>query len=223
VPGVLDDYVFLGHALIDAWEATGEAHFYRKAEMIADEVIARFEDREGGGFFDTEAAPAEERIGALVTRRKPLQDSPTPAGNPVMAALLLRLEALNGREDYLLLAQRTLEVFTGVVEHFGLYASTYGLALERMVQRPFQVCIVGEDGTARRMEAIALARYAVNKSVIRLRTEQLNDLPPSLLMTLPNLPDVLSGETVAVLCSGTTCKPPVRTAEDLLELLNASL
>ena len=203
---------------------TGEAHFYRKAESIADEVILRLQDREGGGFFDTEAAaPGEVRLGALVTRRKPLQDSPTPAGNPAMAALLLRLEALNGREDYLLLAQRTLETFAGVVEHYGLYASTYGLALERMVQRPFQVCLVGEDGMARRMEAIALARFAVNKSVIRLRVEQLRDLPPALAATLPHVPGVQGGQTVAVLCSGGTCRPPVRTAEDLLELLNASL
>ena len=58
-----------------------------------------------------------------------MQDSPTPAGNPVAAALLLRLEALNGREDYAEKAQETLETFAGVVEHFGLYAASYGLAL----------------------------------------------------------------------------------------------
>ena len=224
VPGVLDDYVFLGHALLDAWEVTGEAPFYRTAESIADEVVVRLQDREGGGFFDTEtAAPGEVRLGALVTRRKPLQDSPTPAGNPAMVALLLRLEALNGREDYLLLAQRTLETFAGVVEQYGLYAATYGLALERMVQRPFQVCIVGEDGMARRMEAIALARFAVNKSVIRLQAGQLRDLPPTLAETLPHVPGVKGGQTVAILCSGGACHAPVWTAEDLLELLNASL
>lgn len=224
VMGVLDDYVFLGHALLDAWEVTGEAHFYRTAESIADDVLRRFQDREGGGFFDMAAAAAgEARLGALVRRRKPLQDSPTPAGNPVMAALLLRLEALNGREDLLMVAQHTLETFAGVVEHYGLYAATYGLALERMVQRPFQVCIVGEDGMARRMEAVALARFAVNKSVIRLSVEQLGDLPPLLAETLPHVPGLKLGQTLAVLCSGGACQPPVETTEDLLEQLNASL
>ena len=76
---------------------------------------------------------------------------------------------------------------------------------------------------ARRMEAIALARFAVNKSVSRLRVGQLGDLPPSLAATLPHLPGLDRGGTVAVLCSGGACRPPVTTAEDLLELLNASL
>ena len=88
--------------------------------------------RWGCGFFDTETpAAGETRLGALRARRKPLQDSPTPAGNPVAAALLLRLEALNGREDYAVKALETLETFAGVVEHFGLYAASYGLALQR--------------------------------------------------------------------------------------------
>src|ERR1035437_4650338 len=28
VAGVLDDYVFLGHAALDAWDATGEVRYY---------------------------------------------------------------------------------------------------------------------------------------------------------------------------------------------------
>ncbi len=170
VAGVLDDYVFLGNAALDAWEATGEMRYYEAAESIAEALVKRFYDPVGGGFFDTEsAANGEQRLGALVTRRKPLQDSPTPAGNPMAAALLLRLEALNGREEYAVKAQETLETFAGVVEHFGLYAASYGLALQRMVQRAVQVCVIGDDAEARRLEAVALARYAVNKSVIRFR------------------------------------------------------
>ena len=55
-------------------------------------MIARFYDSTGGGFFDTEASN-DAPLGALSARRKPLQDTPTPAGNPAAAAALLRLEA----------------------------------------------------------------------------------------------------------------------------------
>ncbi len=224
VAGVLDDYAFLGHAALDAWEATGSGEFYRIAERIAAQVLVRFEDREGGGFFDTEAAAeGERRLGALSARRKPLQDSPTPAGNPVTASLLLRLETLNGREDYLVAAQRTLEAFAGIVEHFGLYAATYGLALQRLAQRPIQICILGADTEARRMEAVAMARFAVNKSVIRLRYDQLAELPPALAETLPNLPGAESQRTMAVVCSGNTCQPPVTTVGELMALLNGAM
>src|SRR6201994_275977 len=155
VAGVLDDYVFLGHAALDAWELTGELRYHTAAEAIMESALVKFYDPVGCAFFDTEsAAEGETRLGALVTRRKPLQDSPTPAGNPVAAALLTRLEALNGSVDYAVKAQETLEAFAGVVKHFGLYASSYGLALQRLVQRAVQVCIIGDDANARRLEAV---------------------------------------------------------------------
>jgi uncharacterized protein YyaL (SSP411 family) len=222
VAGVLDDYVFLGHAALDAWEATGELRYYSAAEAIADSAVARFYDRTDCAFFDTEQPKdGERRLGALVTRRKPLQDSPTPAGNPVGAALLMRLEALNGRDDYVVKAQETMETFAGVVEHFGLYAASYGLALQRLIQRAVQVCVIGDDADARRLEAVAMARYAVNKSVVRLRREQLTALPKALAETLPYLP-AMEG-SFAVLCNGNGCLPPVKTVDELIEAMNLAL
>jgi uncharacterized protein len=184
----------------------------------------KFYDPVGCAFFDTEsAAEGETRLGALVTRRKPLQDSPTPAGNPVGAALLLRLEALNGRVDYAVKALETLETFAGVVEHFGLYAASYGLALQRMVLRAVEVCVIGDDAAARRLEAVALARYAVNKSVIRLRKDQLGALPPSLAETLPHLPGLGGEGSFAVVCTAKGCQPPVSGVDELIEAMNKAL
>jgi uncharacterized protein YyaL (SSP411 family) len=224
VAGVLEDYVFLGHAALDAWELTGEMRYYIAAEAIMESALVKFYDPVGCAFFDTESVvEGETRLGALVTRRKPLQDSPTPAGNSVGAALLLRLEALNGREDYAVKALETLETFAGVVEHFGLYAASYGLALQRMVVRAVEVCVIGDDAAARRLEAVALARYAVNKSVIRLRRDQLGALPPALAETLPHLPGLEGEGSFAVVCSGKGCQPPVSTADELIEAMNKAL
>jgi uncharacterized protein YyaL (SSP411 family) len=222
VAGVLDDYVFLGHAALDAWEATGELHYYEAAEDLTESALRRFYDPAGGAFFDTEnPAAGERRLGVLGARRKPLQDSPTPAGNPMAAALLMRVGELNGRLDYAEKAQETLETFAGVVEHFGLYAATYALALQRLVREPVQVCVVGEDAGARALEAAALARYAVNQSVVRFGRVQAGSLPPVLETTLPRLPRVPG--SFAVLCSGHTCQPPVKTPEELTAVLGRSL
>ena len=224
VAGVLDDYMFLGHAALDAWELTGEMRYYTAAGAIMESALVKFYDPVGCAFFDMEsAAEGETRLGALVTRRKPLQDSPTPAGNAVGAALLLRLEALNGREDYAVKALETLETFAGVVEHFGLYAASYGLALQRMVLRAVEICVIGDDAAARRLEAVALARYAVNKSVIRLRRDQLGALPPSLAETLPHLPGLEGEGSFAVVCSGKGCLPPVSSVDELIEAMNKAL
>ena len=219
VPGVLEDYVFLGHACLDVWEATGILTYYEAAETLASTLLARFYDGRAGGFFDT-ASDATGTIGALTTRRKPLQDAPTPAGNPAGAALLLRLHALNGKPVYRDNAQETLETFAGVVEHFGLYAATFGLALGRLARPAVQVVIVGEGAAAAQLEVVALARYAVNKTVIRLQRSQLASLPRALADTLPHLPE--TSEAVALVCSGYTCHPPVSDAEALIAALNAA-
>jgi len=127
--------------------------------------------------------------------------------------VLLRLSALTNDAMYETRAQETLETFAGIVEHFGLYAASYGLALRRLVEPPVQVCVLGDDAFADELAAAALKPYAVNKSVIRLRRAQLSALPPALAETLPHLP--MGEGSVAVVCRGNSCLPPVATLQAL--------
>jgi len=216
VPGVLDDHVFLALACLDVWEACGEYSYYAAAESIAETLLRRFYDGRGGGFFDT-PTDAQERIGALMARRKPIQDAPTPAGNSAAALLLLRLHELNGNPGYRETAQETLETFAGIVEHLGLYAATFALALGRFSLPPALVVIVGDGEDAARLEVVAFSRYAVNKTVIRLGWNQLQQLPPVLAETLPGLSQQQGA--IALVCSGTACQPPIRDAEELIVAL----
>ncbi|HEY1808939.1 MAG TPA: thioredoxin domain-containing protein [Acidobacteriaceae bacterium] len=226
IAGVLDDYALVAQACVDAWESTGELRYYESAMEIAESLVKRFHDGDGGGFFDTEK-DGGDKLGALAARRKPMQDSPTPAGNATAASALLRLHALSGREDLRSVAQETLAAFAGVIEHYGLYAGSYGLALERLLLPPIQAVIVGQGLATRQLAAVANARYAVNKAVILLRPEQVTaeNLPPLLAETLPQLPglDRSSGQARALVCRGTTCLPPATTPEALIEQINAAV
>jgi uncharacterized protein YyaL (SSP411 family) len=224
-PGTLDDYGFTVNACIDAWLASGEMKFYNAAIKLADAMIEQFHDASAGGFFDTSAPlndePAEIPLGALTARRKPLQDAPTPAGNAIAATALLRLEALSGREDYRRIAEGTLANFAGIVEHFGLYAGSYGLAAERLLLDPVQVVIVGSGPEADRLEATAVARFAVSKTVIRIEPSRLvpGELPEVLAETLLQVPKPEGAQAWALVCRGRTCLPPVTDTEALLQAL----
>jgi uncharacterized protein YyaL (SSP411 family) len=224
-PATLDDYAFTVNACIDAWLASGDMKFYRAAIKLADAMIEQFHDASAGGFFDTSAPlndePAEIPLGALTARRKPLQDAPTPAGNPTAATALLRLEALSGREDYRKIAEGTLANFAGIVEHFGLYAGSYGLAAKRLLLDPVQVVIVGSGPEADRLELTAVAGFAVNKTVMRIESSRLvpGELPDALAETLLQVPAPAGAEAWALVCRGRTCLPPVSDAEALLQAL----
>jgi uncharacterized protein YyaL (SSP411 family) len=222
VPGTLDDYAFTIHACIDAWMASGAMNYYHAAVKLADAMIARFHDSAFGGFFDA-AVSDELPLGALSARRKPLQDAPTAAGNPTAAAALLRLETLNGRKQYRDIAEDTLACFAGVVEHFGLYAGSYGLAAERLLLDPVQVVIVGSGPEAARLEALAVARFAVNKTVMRIEPSRLvsGEVPEALAETLLQVPPPSGASAWAMVCRGRACLPPITDDDALLKALEA--
>ncbi|MGA8042722.1 MAG: thioredoxin domain-containing protein [Terracidiphilus sp.] len=218
----LDDYAFTIHACVEGWLASGEMGFYRTALQLADAMMDRFYDRTAGAFYDTAGrSNGTAPLGALSARRKPLQDSPTPAGNPAAVAALLRLEALSGRSVYREVAEDTLASFAGIVEHFGLYAGSYGLALERLLLDPLQVVVVGTGSEADKLEALAVAGFAVNKTVVRLSPAQLvaGALPEALEETVLHAPVPEGAKAWALVCKGRTCLPPVTDADALLHAL----
>jgi uncharacterized protein YyaL (SSP411 family) len=222
VRGMLEDYAFTAIACLDAYEVTGAMSYFNFARRIADEMIARFADPEHGGFFDTEASLEEKlQLGALSTRRKPFQDAPTPAGNPTAAIALLRLHAYTNESRYRELAERTLEVFAGMAEQFGIYAGTYGIAATWLSRPHTQVVVVGEDAKAEALLKAATAPFAVNKSVVHLTDSEAveQNLPPVLAETVPNLPALKEKKSVAIVCTNFACLPPVETAEELSALL----
>jgi uncharacterized protein YyaL (SSP411 family) len=186
---MLEDYAFSVLACLDAYEATADLSYFKFAHAITETMIARFYDATGGGFFDSEPAPEGKSLGVLGTRRKPLQDSPTPAGNPMAAIALARLHHYTGDRSYFDKAEQTLETFAGVAEQFGIFAATYGIAVAHLLESPLQVVVIGEDEGARELFAIADARFAFNKATLHFARNQVvaANLQPVLADTLPSL------------------------------------
>ena len=228
VAGLLEDYAATALACLDAYEATGALSYFKFARDIADAMIAKFFDPVSGGFFDAEPASDGESLGVLSTRRKPLQDSPTPAGNPMAAIVLLRLHDYTGDASYRDKAEQTLETFAGVVGQFGIFAATYGIAVSRFLETPVQVVVISEstaDAEGFDLAASANAAFAFNKTVIRLTANEAvaANLPPALAATIPNLPELNSQKAFAVVCSGFACQPPIKDAEQLRHAVEAAV
>ena len=238
VSGVLDDYAFAVIACLDAYEATADLSYYRFACSIADAMLAGFFDPAGGGFFDTRGAAAEQAtLGILGTRRKPFQDSPTPAGNSAAAIALLRLHGYanhssNGSStkeaSYRDRAERTLEVYAGVAGQHGIFASTYGLAVLHFVNPPTQVVVVGKDDAAAELYRAAVRPLGLNTAVLQLDADKAvaQNLPPALANTIPNLPELDRGRAAdkrsfAVVCSGFSCQPAIFDTQGLARALGS--
>jgi uncharacterized protein YyaL (SSP411 family) len=239
VSGVLDDYAFAVIACLDAYEATADLSYFRFARSIADTMVAGFFDTVAGGFFDTRggaatggASSTQTALGILGTRRKPFQDSPTPAGNSAAAIALLCLHGYandlkHNDLSYRDKAEQTLEVYSGVVGQHGIFAATYGLAVVRFIQPQTQVVVVGKDAAAMELYRAAVRPLGLSTAVLRLDADKVvaQNLPPALAETLPNLPQLgegrssdgqsIDGRSFAVVCLGFACQPPIFDVQEL--------
>jgi hypothetical protein len=225
ISGVLDDYAFAVIACLDAYEATADLSYFRFARAIADAMVAGFYDPRDGGFFDTREAASNKQnaLGILGTRRKPFQDSPTPAGNSAAAIALLRLHGYANDESYRDKAEQTLELYAGIAAQHGIFAATYGLAVARFFQPHTQVVVVGNDEAATALYRAATRPLGLNTAVLRLDAGKVvaQNLPPALAETIPNLPALTERRSFAVVCSGFACQPPIFDEEELARALGS--
>ncbi|HEX9983722.1 MAG TPA: thioredoxin domain-containing protein [Thermoanaerobaculia bacterium] len=206
IGGLLEDYTGVAWGLTLAYEATHERRYLDAARTLADAVVARFRDEEGGGFFDT---PVDHE--QLITRPKDLFDNATPGGNSVAADVLLRLALLFGEESYARIATETLESIFPLAER---YPSGFGFLLsvaEWRIGQPKEIVLTGD---------------VVSEELKALRKVVGNEyLPHRVLVAgagsadLPLMEQRPMGKVKAYVCIGYACEEPTSDPERLRELL----
>jgi uncharacterized protein YyaL (SSP411 family) len=128
---------------------------------------------------------------------------------------LLRLFAYTNDQSYREKAERTLRVFAGVAEQYGMFAATYGIAAIMFAQPHTQVVVIGSGEPADRLYRAALAPFSFSNTVLKFTDNEVSpqNLPPALAETLSSLPRAQTA--TAVICSGFTCQPPLTDPEEL--------
>ena len=217
--GSLDDQIFMGLALLDAYESTLDIRYFDSAERSLKLTIEKFADAEGGGFFDRSRDAAA--MGGLDLARKPFQDSPTPGTNSMAAVLCDRMYGLTGNQLFHEWAEKTLEAFAKIAPQFGLFAASYALAALLHSRHVLQVVIAGaaDDPAAAALEQAANQVYRFGKSVLRVPLEKIKSvrLPAALAETIPDLP---TSAAQVLVCVETTCYAPIKNAAELKAVLN---
>lgn len=139
VPGFLDDYANVAHGLYELHVATGDRRWLHESRRMALVAVERFADDERGGFFMA-ASDAE----TLVTRRKDLDDHPTPSGNSMLAFVLLRLGRIWGDDE---LERAATGVFRLLVPMLARAPSAFGwtlAALDLHLSPPRELALLAE-------------------------------------------------------------------------------
>ncbi len=196
-PPLLDDQVQAASAAIAAYEYTGQAAWLDRATGLADAVLERFADPEGG-LFDRAAGAG---VGLLAQRAKPIEDSPTPAPNAVAAQVLLRLAAILESEPHRAAAEQILTSFAGGAEP-GLFTASWLKGVDALLNGACRI-VVAETTTTPHLAAAALGTYRPRRVLVRAPVSPIAGTPPP----------------VALVCAGTVCAEPVTDAAQLRKTL----
>lgn len=200
--GYLSDQVYMITALMDAFEAMGIRSYLDRAKDLFESMDRHLWDREEGGYWDL---PADsEALGLLRVRIKPFVE------NAVAAMALTRLFHVTGEEIYWRRSEALLGYLATVFKSYKHQAAPFAVAVERFLQPPHQITLVGKRGDTRWVDLLRSAHLLKSpwKVVLPLDLEQDLDRIRSLGYSPSN-------EPLAYLCVGKTCLPPVSRPEDL--------
>jgi uncharacterized protein YyaL (SSP411 family) len=207
----LEDYAALILGLLELYQTDFNDRWFACALELADEMIERFSDLEGG-FFDT---PADGK--KLVIRPKDLQDNATPSGNALACETLLKLAAFTDNGTYRDLGEKALKSIAEVaVRHptaFGRWLSAADFALGKVKQ----VAVLGdaEDENFQVLMNVLRSEYGPNTVVAA------SSYPPN-----SGSPALLQGQALqnnfptAYVCRNFICRQPTNDPRELDTLLS---
>jgi uncharacterized protein len=204
----LEDYAFLAEALLILYEATFETHWFVEARALADTIIERFADSQGG-FFTT--SDDHER---LVTRPKDIQDHPIPSGNSSAAYALLRLAAFTGEREY---ERHALALFRLLHEPAARHPQAFGHLLQALrfhFGPRREVALVGD-----RVEPLArVVRSAFRPTVVVAAKGPADREAEKQIPLLAGRAPV-DGRAAAYVCEKFACRLPVTEPDELRKQL----
>ncbi len=198
----VDDYSYTIDALIALFEATGHTDWIEHAIRLADIMLARFQDPQGGGFYYT-ADDAE----SLITRNKEWHDGSLVSGNASAAMALLKLSRLCDREDYRAAAERT---FCGGEEVLIKQSAACGAllcALDRYWNDREQLVLAARDASAMMVaRPLFLKHYRPNTTLSWVIGDSIES---GATVTLNQHRDPIDGQDTLYRCHEFSCDMPI--------------
>lgn len=202
VPNLVADVMYLAQALLDAYACTGQAQYLVRARELVDGAMETLWDETRGAFCDRPDAGWPPALG--------IAEEPPLHGNLVGALVLLRLGWCTEDPAYREPVRRLLSRWSGEYEQLGEEAGAYALALERYIDYPVRMMVIGprDDERTRALLTESLRLYEPAKHVQLLDPEQEPEE-----VEARGFPAEM--EPALFTCVGRACSPPVTEPDEV--------
>ena len=202
--GQLDDHAHLAYGLLDLYQATFDPGWLERAVTLTEVQLERFWDEQAGAFYESPAGDASIRV-----RMKDGFDGAEIAGNSIAVWNLVRLGALQGREDWRSRAERTLDYYAGRLGEFPA-AMPRMLAAFDLAQSPPRHVVVAGDPAEPRTRALITEfdrRYLPHDLMLLAGSGSARPLDSLVPWTASLAPP--GGEAAAFVCVDYACRLPI--------------
>ena len=205
--GGLDDYAFLGWALLDLYQATHKTEYLRFAIGLVESTVAQFWDERKGGFYLTEDGREH-----LIMRPKQLYDGAIPAGNSVGLMNMLRVFHLGGPDDYQDMALFALEQMTGILSRNPLSLGYLLCALNYAAGSAKDIQIAGSKTSPAVKTMLNYVKSVYLPDAQTVFSSDMAEIKGEAAPSLPSVPSV-------TVCQGFVCKESVKDVTGLQKAL----
>ena len=212
----LDDYAFLIWGLLELYHATFDISCLEDALSLSGDMVARFWDDDGGGFFFSPGGS-----GPIPIYHKTAMDGATPSGNAVAAMNLLRLGRITADAG---LEERVNEIgkaFSSQINQYPTAFVCYAYTLAMAVDPSLEVVIAGDPslpGTKKMADALR-AEYLPHLAMVLAPSGSERSRTAALAPYTEKMEPV--GESAAAyVCRNYVCQAPTTSVEEMLVLVN---
>lgn len=203
--GFITDYAFLLNGLVDLYESDFDIKWLEWADQLAGDMLAKFEDKDNGGFFMTIPNQTD-----LLVRQKDSYDGAIPSGSSVATMALLRLSLLLDNKSYRITAERTLQSLAANANKVPMAYMNLLNAADLLIHQPHEIAIVGTPGDESMLALIRCAYQTYTPGRVIAFSDPANPTSSLITARIPLMKDrtMINGKATAYVCQNFACKMP---------------
>ena len=208
----LQDYAYLGEALLILHQATFESRWLNQAVDLSRNIVEQFWDETELQLFDVAKASQD-----LFMRPRSITDSPIPSGASSASLLMLKISLLTGDDGFADIASKSIQKTLTEMRQHPLSTAHWLNALDFHLSEPVEIAVLGEpdDPKTHELSHEICVHWLPNK-VLAARDPR----DKSIFMTgLIAGKQMMGNNPTVYVCRGFTCYEPVSDAKLLLPLL----
>ncbi len=210
VPGFLDDYAALAHALLDLYETDFDLRWLSEAVKLADRLEELFLDPADGSYFYVGADQE-----ATLVRSKSAYDQAVPGGNSLAALMLYRLHRFTEEPRFGERARAIMRRFQGPALENPWGFSHFLLTPLLFLSPPLDLTVVGQADAPRTRDLLAAAWRPFLPERRLVLKDPWDPAPIENLVPAARTYAPQAGGPVAYVCHNFACQPPFTEPEEL--------